>query len=66
MKGNTICWTDIPVVDLDRAIKFYSAVLAAPVSKENEGGHEFGESRRWPNLAAQAPDWSLRLSRGRP
>ena len=42
MKGNTVCWTDIPVIDLDRAIKFYSAVLAAPVSKESEGGHEFG------------------------
>jgi predicted enzyme related to lactoylglutathione lyase len=42
MKGHTICWTDIPVIDLDRAIQFYSAVLAAPVSKQNEGGHEFG------------------------
>jgi predicted enzyme related to lactoylglutathione lyase len=42
MKGHTICWTDIPVIDLDRAIQFYSAVLAAPVSKECEGGHEFG------------------------
>ena len=42
MEGQTICWTDIPVTDLDRAIKFYSAVLDAPVSKECGGGHEFG------------------------
>ncbi len=41
---NTICWTDIPVVDLDRAIAFYSALLAAPVSKQSAepGGLEFG------------------------
>ena len=24
---NTIVWADIPVTDLDRAIRFYSAVL---------------------------------------
>ncbi len=41
---NTICWTDIPVVDLDRAIAFYSAVVAAPISKRSAepGGTEFG------------------------
>jgi len=42
MEGQTICWTDIPVIDLDRAIKFYSAVLDAPVTKESEPGFEFG------------------------
>jgi uncharacterized protein len=35
--NNTVCWVDIPVNDLDRAIKFYSAVLAAKVSKEEHG-----------------------------
>lgn len=29
-----IVWIDIPVNDLDRAIKFYSAVLGKPVKKE--------------------------------
>lgn len=33
MKPN-IVWYDIPAVDLDRAIKFYSAVMGAPVKKE--------------------------------
>jgi uncharacterized protein len=43
MSQNTICWTDIPVTNLDRAIKFYSAVLKADVKKEQMGpGFEFG------------------------
>ncbi len=36
MKPN-IVWYDIPALDLDRAIRFYSAVLAAPVRKELVG-----------------------------
>ncbi len=32
--ANPVVWFDIPVVDLDRAIRFYSAVLAAPVKKQ--------------------------------
>ena len=28
--ANQIVWCDIPVLDLDRAVKFYSAVLARP------------------------------------
>lgn len=32
--SNQIVWVDIPVKNLDRAIKFYSAVLGAPVKKE--------------------------------
>src|SRR3954451_2519605 len=32
--ANTVVWLDIPVVDLDRAIKFYSSVLGSPVKKE--------------------------------
>jgi uncharacterized protein len=42
MSTNTICWTDIPVANLDRAIAFYSAVLGQPVSKETSPGFEFG------------------------
>jgi len=33
MATDTLCWTDIPVLNLDRAIKFYSAVLAKEVKK---------------------------------
>ncbi|MEA3189416.1 MAG: uncharacterized protein QOD99_3246 [Chthoniobacter sp.] len=40
--NNTLCWTDIPVSDLDRAIAFYSAVLGAPVRKESMPGCDFG------------------------
>jgi predicted enzyme related to lactoylglutathione lyase len=43
MEGQTLCWTDIPVIDLDRAIAFYAAVLGAPVTKEeSQPGMEFG------------------------
>jgi predicted enzyme related to lactoylglutathione lyase len=35
---NQIVWVDIPVLDLDRAIRFYSAVLGAQLAKQ-----EFGE-----------------------
>jgi uncharacterized protein len=42
MALNTLCWTDIPVTDLDRAIGFYSAVLGKPVRKESVPGCEFG------------------------
>jgi hypothetical protein len=33
--ANQIVWCDIPVADLGRAVKFYSAVLGQPVKKEN-------------------------------
>jgi predicted enzyme related to lactoylglutathione lyase len=39
---NQIVWCDIPVSDLDRAIKFYSAVLGQTVSKESHGEMNFG------------------------
>jgi predicted enzyme related to lactoylglutathione lyase/uncharacterized protein YndB with AHSA1/START domain len=39
--GNQIVWCDIPVKDLDRAIRFYSAVLGAPVKKEQCEGMTF-------------------------
>jgi predicted enzyme related to lactoylglutathione lyase len=32
--ANQIVWADIPVRDLERAIRFYSAVLGAPVKKQ--------------------------------
>ncbi|MGH7769308.1 MAG: VOC family protein [Candidatus Binatia bacterium] len=40
--ANQIVWVDIPVKDLDRALKFYSAVLAAPVKKEEAPGMSIG------------------------
>ena len=40
--SNSIVWIDIPVVDLDRAIAFYAAVLGTPVSKEGGPGFVFG------------------------
>jgi len=43
VSNHTVCWVDVPVVDLDRAIRFYSAVLGAEVRKESAGpGVEFG------------------------
>jgi uncharacterized protein len=42
MSADTLCWTDIPTTNLDRAVKFYSAVLGAEVSKMSEQGFEYG------------------------
>jgi uncharacterized protein len=42
MAADTLCWTDIPVTNLDRAAKFYSAVLGKEVRKLSEGGMEYG------------------------
>ena len=42
MSADTLCWTDIPVTNLGRAIKFYSAVLGKEVKKLSEGGMEYG------------------------
>src|SRR6266550_1220259 len=42
MGANTLCWTDIPTIDLERAVKFYSAVLGKEVSKMSEQGFEYG------------------------
>ena len=42
MAADTLCWTDIPVTNLDRAIKFYSAVLGREVKKLSEGAFEYG------------------------
>ena len=40
--ANQIVWCDIPVVDLDRAIKLYSAVLGAEVKKQELPGMAVG------------------------
>jgi uncharacterized protein len=42
MGADTLCWADIPVTNLDRAIKFYSAVLGQEVRKMSEGELEYG------------------------
>ncbi|GLX86578.1 hypothetical protein tloyanaT_28310 [Thalassotalea loyana] len=39
---NQIVWVDMPVVNLDRAIKFYSAVLGNEVKKESFNDCAFG------------------------
>jgi predicted enzyme related to lactoylglutathione lyase len=36
--ANQIVWVDIPVTDLDRAAKFYSAILGAAVTKQEYPG----------------------------
>ncbi|PYK30749.1 MAG: VOC family protein [Verrucomicrobia bacterium] len=42
MATDTLCWADIPVMNLDRAIKFYSAVLGHEVKKLPANGSEYG------------------------
>jgi uncharacterized protein len=36
--ANQIVWVDIPALDLDRAVRFYSAVLGAAVQKQEYPG----------------------------
>ena len=40
--AHPVVWFDIPVLDLDRAIRFYSAVLGAAVKKEEYPGMAIG------------------------
>ena len=40
--GNTFVWVDIPVADLDRAIRFYSAVVGQQVDRIGGPGFTFG------------------------
>ena len=42
MSADTLCWADIPVTNLDRAIRFYSAVLGSEVRKLSDGKAEYG------------------------
>jgi predicted enzyme related to lactoylglutathione lyase len=36
--ANQIAWCDIPVLDLDRAMRFYERVLAGVVQKHERSG----------------------------
>jgi predicted enzyme related to lactoylglutathione lyase len=45
MKPNLV-WFDIPAVDLDRAMRFYSAVLGREMKEENFGGVPTASCRR--------------------
>jgi predicted enzyme related to lactoylglutathione lyase len=40
--ANQIVWFDIPVTNLDRAIRFYSQVLGITVEKHESGGGAMG------------------------
>jgi uncharacterized protein len=40
--ANQVVWVDIPVLDLDRALRFYSAVLGAPLAKQEHPGMTIG------------------------
>src|SRR5260370_16412143 len=40
--ANSIVWVDIPVLNLDRSIKFYSAVIGSPVAKQEYPGMSIG------------------------
>lgn len=40
--ANQIVWCDIPVTDLDRAIRFYSEVLGTAVKKQELAGTTMG------------------------
>jgi predicted enzyme related to lactoylglutathione lyase len=40
--ANQVVWVDIPVVDLDRAIRFYSAILGGAVQKQEYPGMTIG------------------------
>ena len=40
--ANQIVWCDIPVLDLDRAVRFYSAVLGQAVKKQDFSGMTIG------------------------
>lgn len=40
--ANQIVWCDIPVLDLDRAVKFYSAVLGQEIKKQDLSGTNVG------------------------
>jgi predicted enzyme related to lactoylglutathione lyase len=49
---NRIVWVDIPVVNLDRAIRFYSAVLGSEVEKVEFPGMTIGSFAHEDNEAA--------------
>lgn len=40
MSRNAVNWFEIPAVDLDRAQRFYEAVLGAPLKRESMGSEQ--------------------------
>jgi len=42
MKTVTVGWFEIPVLDMDRAIAFYTKVFEIEINKQNFGGTEMG------------------------
>ena len=42
MIKNIVCWADIAVTDLDRAIKFYSIIMGVEVKKQTSEIGDFG------------------------
>jgi uncharacterized protein len=44
-----VVWFDLPVADLDRATKFYAAVLGIKVSKEKMGNFSFSVLEHGPD-----------------
>jgi uncharacterized protein len=40
--ANSIVWVDIPVLDLDRAMRFYSAILGGEVTRQEFPGMAIG------------------------
>lgn len=37
--NNPICWFELPVIDLERATRFYEAVFGIALRRESCGGH---------------------------
>ena len=40
--ANQVVWFDLPATDLDRAVRFYSAIMGVQVKKEQHGGSAIG------------------------
>ena len=47
--ANTVVWFDLPVVDLERAMRFYTAVLGEPATKQQHAGISFAVLHHEPN-----------------
>ena len=62
--ANQIVWCDITVLDLDRAVKFYSAVLDRQVTKQEFPGTTLGFCRI--TMARLAGAWSKVRQKSRP
>ena len=58
-----IVWFDIPVVDVDRAVRFYSAVLGKPVKKVQFPGMSIG---LFPHVEGESSGCLFQSSEERP